>query len=165
MVTSSSGQKSFWLPIEWPSFIRALELLTLLEDKVKNLEGVEWPERGMNSCLVNEYLPSQGILPHTDGPAYHPLVLTLSLAGPATLHFTPDILSDQFKNFRAEEIPKSFEVNVEEGSLLVLTKDLYECWRHEIRGEEQRERRVSLTFRRVRRSGNAALVGLGTRRK
>ncbi|KAF9421928.1 Alpha-ketoglutarate-dependent dioxygenase alkB 6 [Podila epigama] len=30
-----------------------------------------------NHCLVNEYLPGQGILPHKDGPAYLPTVATL----------------------------------------------------------------------------------------
>ncbi|GAA5996625.1 hypothetical protein JCM5350_007558 [Sporobolomyces pararoseus] len=37
-------------------------------------------ERGPNHCLVNEYLPSQGILPHTDGPAYQPCTTTFSLS-------------------------------------------------------------------------------------
>ena len=32
-----------------------------------------------NHVLVNEYLPGQGIMPHTDGPAFFPMVSTVSL--------------------------------------------------------------------------------------
>ena len=32
-----------------------------------------------NHVLINEYLPGQGILPHTDGPLYVPIVVTISL--------------------------------------------------------------------------------------
>lgn len=38
-----------------------------------------------NHCLVNEYLPGQGIMPHNDGPAYYPAVATLSLGAPILL--------------------------------------------------------------------------------
>ena len=56
-----------------------------------------------NHCLVNEYLPgqvrpessrshldeedfsAQGIMPHTDGPAFHPLITTLTLGSHALL--------------------------------------------------------------------------------
>lgn len=36
-----------------------------------------------NHVLINEYQPGQGILPHTDGPSYFPLVATVSLGSPA----------------------------------------------------------------------------------
>ncbi|KAJ1552118.1 Alpha-ketoglutarate-dependent dioxygenase alkB 6 [Cladochytrium tenue] len=42
-----------------------------------------------NHCLVNEYLPGQGIMPHEDGPAYHPVVATVSLGSHAVLRFAP----------------------------------------------------------------------------
>ena len=32
--------------------------------------------------------PPQGILPHTDGPLYHPLVMTLSLGSHTILEFS-----------------------------------------------------------------------------
>lgn len=37
------------------------------------------PHRTANHCLVNEYLPGQGIMPHEDGGAYFPIVATVSL--------------------------------------------------------------------------------------
>jgi alkylated DNA repair protein alkB family protein 6 len=43
----------------------------------------------INHILVNEYLPGQGIMPHQDGPLYHPVVAILSLGSPALMHFTP----------------------------------------------------------------------------
>lgn len=34
---------------------------------------------------MNEYKPGQGIMPHEDGAAYHPLVATVSLGAPIVL--------------------------------------------------------------------------------
>jgi alkylated DNA repair protein alkB homolog 6 len=43
-----------------------------------------------NHVLINEYKPGDGIMPHTDGPAYFPLVSTLSLGSPIVLQFWKD---------------------------------------------------------------------------
>eukprot|EP00897_Mesotaenium_endlicherianum_P009546 jgi/Mesen1/861/ME000114S10941 len=43
----------------------------------------------INHVLVNEYKPGQGIMPHQDGPLYHPVVAILSLGSSAVMHFTP----------------------------------------------------------------------------
>ncbi|ORX34525.1 hypothetical protein BD324DRAFT_156655 [Kockovaella imperatae] len=40
---------------------------------------------GINQVLVNEYQPLQGISPHEDGPAFRPLVATLSLGSHTVL--------------------------------------------------------------------------------
>jgi len=43
-----------------------------------------------NHFLVNEYEPSQGILPHADGPAYYPTTATVSMGdGDVLLNFVP----------------------------------------------------------------------------
>ncbi|OCF37488.1 hypothetical protein I316_00612 [Kwoniella heveanensis BCC8398] len=39
----------------------------------------------INQVLVNEYQPGQGISPHEDGPAFHPLVATISLGSHTVL--------------------------------------------------------------------------------
>ncbi|KAI9873599.1 MAG: hypothetical protein M1830_010808, partial [Pleopsidium flavum] len=44
----------------------------------------ESPHGAPNHCLVNEYKPGQGIMPHEDGAAYYPVVATVSL-GSATV--------------------------------------------------------------------------------
>lgn len=43
--------------------------------------------RAANHVLVNSYQPGEGIMPHEDGPLYHPQVAILSLAGPAVVRF------------------------------------------------------------------------------
>jgi len=40
-----------------------------------------------NHVLVNAYQPGEGIMPHEDGPAYHPGVCILSLGAPAIIRF------------------------------------------------------------------------------
>ena len=42
---------------------------------------------GANHVLVNSYLPGEGIMPHQDGPLYHPAVCILSLGCPAIVRF------------------------------------------------------------------------------
>jgi alkylated DNA repair protein alkB family protein 6 len=43
------------------------------------------PHGTPNHVLINEYHPGQGIMPHEDGAAYHPLVATVSLGAPIVL--------------------------------------------------------------------------------
>lgn len=51
--------------------------------------GVYPPACRPNHVLVNEYARGQGILPHTDGPAYFPRTTTLSLGTPAVMRLAP----------------------------------------------------------------------------
>lgn len=43
------------------------------------------PHRAPNHCLVNEYRPGEGIMPHEDGAAYAAVVATVSLGGCSVL--------------------------------------------------------------------------------
>jgi len=45
------------------------------------------PHKAPNHVIMNEYLPGQGIMPHEDGPRYHPVVATLSLGSHAVFHY------------------------------------------------------------------------------
>ncbi|KAH9957814.1 hypothetical protein BC827DRAFT_1137379 [Russula dissimulans] len=45
------------------------------------------PHRRPNHVILNEYNPGQGIMPHQDGPAYHPVVATLSLGSHTVMHY------------------------------------------------------------------------------
>lgn len=124
-----------------------------------------------NHCLVNEYLPGQGILPHTDGPAYYPAVATISLGAP--------ILLDVYERTEhATPSTPSFSLLQEPRSLLITHGAAYTRYLHGIAPREHdtaadlarvanraalrdvslcdaaslaRERRVSLTFRDVER--------------
>ena len=40
-----------------------------------------------NHVLLNEYLPGQGIMPHTDGDLFFPLISTVSLGSHAVLNY------------------------------------------------------------------------------
>ncbi|EGN94640.1 hypothetical protein SERLA73DRAFT_114083 [Serpula lacrymans var. lacrymans S7.3] len=40
-----------------------------------------------NHVILNEYLPGQGIMPHQDGPSYHPVVATISLGSHTVFHY------------------------------------------------------------------------------
>ncbi len=50
--------------------------------------------RGANHVLLNEYLPGQGIMPHTDGDLFHPLISTVSLGSHAVLNYYEPIPDD-----------------------------------------------------------------------
>ncbi|KAJ7459498.1 hypothetical protein B0H11DRAFT_1872896 [Mycena galericulata] len=45
------------------------------------------PHGKPNHIIMNEYLPGQGIMPHEDGPAYFPVVATLSLGSHTVFHY------------------------------------------------------------------------------
>ncbi|MBW0472457.1 hypothetical protein O181_012172 [Austropuccinia psidii MF-1] len=60
---------------DWPNVFQRLQDFDLFKP-LDSFQSVPTPP---NHCLVNEYLPGQGILPHQDGPAYFSTVATLSL--------------------------------------------------------------------------------------
>ncbi|KAG9323318.1 hypothetical protein KVV02_004526 [Mortierella alpina] len=89
-----------------------------------------------NHCLVNEYLAGQGIMPHTDGPAYMPTVATVSLSSHCVLEFykipeDQDNSSTKTNNSRGQE--PEFALFVQPRSLLVLKEDIYNKYTHGIR--------------------------------
>ncbi|PVF99623.1 hypothetical protein CPB86DRAFT_731016 [Serendipita vermifera] len=40
-----------------------------------------------NHVIINEYKPGDGIMPHEDGPSYHPVVATISLGSHTVFHY------------------------------------------------------------------------------
>ncbi|KAH6566884.1 hypothetical protein BASA60_009255 [Batrachochytrium salamandrivorans] len=94
-----------------------------------------------NHCLVNEYRPGQGIMPHLDGPCYASVVATVSLGEATLLDFyrynpqQPDlpVLSKADPQSSSQSVqPKAFSVVVEPLSLLVLEEEAYESYMHGI---------------------------------
>ncbi|WRT64928.1 uncharacterized protein IL334_001868 [Kwoniella shivajii] len=67
---------------EYPDIVERIESFLRVASSVK---GKEKMELGINQVLINEYQPGQGISPHEDGPAFHPLVATLSLGSHTVL--------------------------------------------------------------------------------
>lgn len=70
------------IPTPLPSWSSRL-ISKLMEDECSSWYGGSLP----NHLLVNRYLPGEGILPHEDGPAYHPAVVIISLGSAAVLRF------------------------------------------------------------------------------
>ncbi|PLB41976.1 uncharacterized protein BDW47DRAFT_98900 [Aspergillus candidus] len=143
------------------------------------------PHGGPNHILINEYRPGQGIMPHEDGPAYHPLVATVSLGSATVLDLYAKTDNGDDDDGQGGRRPR-YRVLQERRSLLVTRGALYREFLHGIAetdrdealgagticnwdllgererfqaaGWAERQTRVSLTYRdvvRVARLGNA----------
>jgi len=123
--------------------------------------------KSANHVLVNEYRAGQGILPHTDGPLFHPSVATVSLGSHTVLRL--------YSPLEGEGVAHPWEERevgallLRPRSLLVLRGEAYSSLLHGIQeveedtlgpgilnlGEEEegttlaRSTRVSLTIRHV----------------
>lgn len=94
-----------------------------------------------SNMLFHRYLPSQGILPHTDGPAYHPLTATLSLSSHTILSLrsppnwlssaSPSTTSASQKQADAKAVEK-VDIFLPPRSLVLLSGTLYSDWLHGI---------------------------------
>jgi len=117
---------------------------------------------GPNHILINDYAADQGIMPHTDGPAYHSRTVTLSLGGEVLLDFTKRRLDNDKETSLTKASP--VQVLLHAGSLVVFEDEAYSDYMHsiddtmeEIAGKDcvnaqvgtpvQRNHRMSLTFR------------------
>ena len=98
------------------------------------------PHGDPNHCLVNEYQPGEGIMPHTDGPAYHPTTATVSLGG----HTVLEIYKRDENGER--ESRATWRILQEPRSLLVTTDDMYKDTLHGIADVEEDSRLDSTTI-------------------
>lgn len=130
--------------------------------------GIFPRDREPNHVLINEYLAGQGILPHTDGPAYYPVVATLSLGCDALMCFgKPKRESTCAADACVQQLV------LRRSSLVVFTDDAYTRYLHTIPDTDAdvvgsqgpcvnlavsgaavddvlpRTRRISLTFRHI----------------
>uniref|UniRef100_A0A8C6TAT3 AlkB homolog 6 n=1 Tax=Neogobius melanostomus TaxID=47308 RepID=A0A8C6TAT3_9GOBI len=92
-----------------------------------------------NHVLVNEYKSGEGIMPHEDGPLYHPTVTTISLGSHTLLDFYNTIGSDsqEEQQPQTEENRFLFSLLVKPRSLLILQEDMYKTLLHGIRPCEE----------------------------
>ncbi|KAK2801178.1 hypothetical protein FQN51_005493 [Onygenales sp. PD_10] len=105
------------------------------------------PHQAPNHVLINEYQPGQGIMPHEDGPAYHPIVATVSLGAPIVLEMSKkngDELARQTQGHETagEMTVSRFRILQEPRSLLITTGKLYTDFLH---GIEEREKDTDLS--------------------
>lgn len=103
-----------------------------------------------NHVLVNEYLPGQGIMPHSDGPLFHPIISTISCGSHTVLEFTAApansdddaadadagraaaAAADVRPTLRRKPSTAGFQLMVERRSLLILQDDMYHRYLHGI---------------------------------
>ncbi|KAL7690216.1 putative oxoglutarate/iron-dependent dioxygenase, alpha-ketoglutarate-dependent dioxygenase AlkB [Plasmopara halstedii] len=105
-----------------------------------------------NHALINEYGVGDCILPHEDGPLYHPLVSIISTGAKSRITFTPHralMLADgQCRAKVTSPIVERYEFQLERCSLLIFTGEAYTHYLHSIDNIEEGTR-VSLTIRHV----------------
>lgn len=89
-------------------------------DALGIFEGVP---HGVNHCLINEYQPGQGIMPHEDGSAYRPIVATVSLGGTVVLDVTKKRASPDGQS--ESSTTETWRILQEPRSLLVTTGSAY----------------------------------------
>ncbi|KAL6463185.1 hypothetical protein MHYP_G00275760 [Metynnis hypsauchen] len=87
-----------------------------------------------NHVLVNEYKPEEGIMPHEDGPLYHPTVTTISLGSHTLLDFYTPVDESQTGIPQTEESRYVLSLLLRRRSLLILQGEMYERYLHGIRG-------------------------------
>lgn len=89
-----------------------------------------------NHVLINEYLPDQGIMPHTDGPLFYPTIATISCGSHTILEF-----------FDTDNRERICNLLLEPRSLIILQDDMYNKYLHsisEIAEDEITEKCVNL---------------------
>jgi len=100
------------------------------------------PHGAPNHCLVNEYLPGQGIHPHEDGNAYWPVVCTVSLGSHTVLEVSRKS-HDRHGAYGNSILPaqregvglaRKWKILQERRSLLVSTGEVYTDCLHGIEG-------------------------------
>uniref|UniRef100_A0A3Q3H2C3 AlkB homolog 6 n=1 Tax=Labrus bergylta TaxID=56723 RepID=A0A3Q3H2C3_9LABR len=112
-----------------------------------------------NHVLVNEYKQGEGIMPHEDGPLYHPTVTTISLGSHTLLDFYAPISS--LEDGEDDGAPQTEEnrfllsLLVKPRSLLILQDEMYQRLLHGIRPRSQ----DTLTDKVVNLSAAGALQG------
>ena len=84
-----------------------------------------------NHVLLNEYQPSQGILPHTDGPLYASRTATLSLGSDVVLEFSKRLATDEI-GATAATAAAAFSILLHANSLIVFEDDAYLNYCHGI---------------------------------
>ena len=83
-------------------------------------------KKATNHVLINKYEKDSGIMPHTDGPLYHPYTTVLSLGSSSVLEFY-----ENYEFFKKKKIADSFLI--EKGALYVFEGNAYKSFLHCIR--------------------------------
>lgn len=127
-------------------------------DKISRLGA--FSGKTANHVLVNEYKRGEGIMPHEDGPLYHPTVTTVSLGSHTLLDFYRPMDGLEGAGPQTEQDRFLFSLLVKRRSLLILQEDMYQALLHGIQARCQ----DTLTDRVVNLSAAGAQEGETLRR-
>jgi len=105
-----------------------------------------------NHILINEYRPGHGILPHEDGPLYHPSVVIVSLLSSAILRFRKKSSSSFTSRY-----PDVFGVYLTPRSVICFHEELYTDYLHSI--EDKTEDIMTEDIINLDSFGNALRLG------
>ncbi|PNS16547.1 hypothetical protein CAC42_281 [Sphaceloma murrayae] len=130
--------------------------LDFLVDKMVRA-GLYRQEKRPAYCIVNEYLPGQGISAHVENFRFGEPVVSLTLAGSDSMrfHHLASAHAGSVRSGNSSLAPRTGrqeDVVMQRRSLLILREDARSTWQHEIRRTAASSkplgwRRVSLTFR------------------
>ena len=128
--------------------MRIADLPIWLKDFAERLNQRGFFKDTPDQVIINEYMPGQGITNHIDcPPCFSDTIASLSLGSQCVMNFTN-------KNDDKEVVPYLLDIS----SIVILKEDARYSWLHGIKlaksdnyfGHKiKRERRVSLTFRKV----------------
>lgn len=131
-------------------------------------QGLYSADQRPEYCIVNEYLPGQGISAHVENFRFDEPVCSLTLAGADTMRFHELVAANDgsVRSGKASAAPRTGnkrDILLTRQSLVVLRGDARSKWQHEIvRGRKASKpmswRRVSLTFRVEKNHGHATIV-------
>ena len=82
-----------------------------------------------NHVLLNEYNPGQGIMPHLDGPMFHPTISTISLGSHTVINFYREEGENYSLKFEDRHVTSLL---IQPRSLLVLQGEMYHNFLHGI---------------------------------
>lgn len=120
------------LSAPFPSFLRTV-CSRLSQLDLYSKAAVKAP----NHCLVNEYLPGQGIMMHEDGPLYYPLVSIVSLCSPIIFKFQEKRSRLDCDGHSSDVSKHSYSLLLEKNSLLIFNDSLYSEHLHGIDALEE----------------------------
>jgi len=124
--------------VDLPEWLKALAAL------VEQTTNIDY---AINHVLLNEYLNGQGILPHTDGPSYHPCVACLSVGDACgTMRFQRKLRSADIGKASADDL---FTATLEARSLVIFCGLAYTDALHSIENVRDGKVRVSFTMRKI----------------
>ena len=105
-----------------------------------------FPNKNYDQCIINRYLPGEGIAPHIDSPIFADEICTLSIGSKCIMYFT--------KNTDVKQ------VILKPCSLLIMKGDARNDWKHSISAQKsdlidrlrkKRETRYSITMRTIKK--------------